>query len=392
MRLLSLLSVATLSAATLAGPAMAESQPPAPAQMQFDQQLKRLATLAACAGPVSGLDSKKTKVAEGHCAALQKIRETYQAQWHAIARPFFDSLVPADVPKTVVYPFGGADLLTVLAVFPDVTDLTSLSLEAGGDPRHVGEQSPKALKKSLKLHRQFIDKLVTVNHSRTLDLARLKGDPLPSQVIFALVGLDAHGFEAVSLRYFVLTPAGVVDYLDASEIAAADAELATLKGSRLNRKRAELFGNYELMFRSKGDARAPLRTYRHLSANLDNAHLAADDRVLKHLLAKGKITAITKAASYLLWWGNFATIRSYLMENMVWMVSDSTGIPPNLLDPSAFEQVTYGKFRATAITGSKEGTASFKALWKDSEQRPLPFMFGYPSKGQHAHLVVTRRK
>ena len=40
----------------------------------------------------------------------------------------------------------------------------------------------------------------------------------------------------------------------------------------------------------------------------------------------GEVAAITKAASYLLWRGDFSRIRDYLLDNMVWMVSDSSGI------------------------------------------------------------------
>ena len=107
---------------------------------------------------------------------------------------------------------------------------------------------------------------------------------------------------------------------------------------------------------------------------------------------KGKVAAITKAASYLLWWGNFDTIRDYLLEHLVWMVSDSTGIPPNFLDTTKFELTTYGKFRHTAIKGSAEGESSLREAFETQEQRPLPFMFGYPSKAQHPHLFTVRRK
>jgi len=278
----------------------------------------------------------------------------------------------------------------VLAIFPDLHELTSLSLEAGGDPRPFGALDKKALKKSLGLHLRFLDKLVTVNHSRTLDLGQLKGDPLPSQVVFALVGLATHGYEPVRLRYFRLEGDGSVHYLTARDVALGEQGIAKTKGSMAYRKRAELFGNFELVFKKRGGG--PEQTYRHISANLDDEHLAADPRPLRHLEQKGQVTAMTKAASYLLWWRNFDTIRDYLLGHLVWMVSDSTGIPPNFLDPATFEIETYGKFRATAIKGSAEGQAAYRKAWEEQPERPLPFMFGYPSKAQHAHLVVTRRK
>ncbi len=360
----------------------------APAAADFSVHAKRLFEVAACGG---GEDVVRGAIAAKHCKKLQKTIQKYRDGWLSKARPFFAELVPKEVPKTIVYPFGGADLMTVLAVYPDFKELTSISLEAGGDPRGLEQLAGKSLRNSLDIHQQYIKKLVDVNHSRTLDLGRLKGDPLPSQVVFGLVGLVTHGYEPVSLRYFEILPDGSLRYYSAADVAKADAMGKKYRGSKLNRKRADFFGNFELVFRKVGDEAE--RTYRHIRANLDDEHLATKTKpVLMHLERKGKITAITKAASYLLWWRGFQTMRDYLMKNMQWMVSDSTGIPNNLLDTTTFEQLTYGRFSATAIKGSADGEVAMRKLWAGQERRKLPFMFGYPSKAQHKHLMVTRRK
>lgn len=382
------LALALLAVAGHAGVALADA--PADAPLDFSAELKELSAIAACDG--RGFDTAKFDKAtvDAHCKALAPILERYKREWLAVATPFFADLVPKDIPKTVVYPFGGADLMTVLAVFPEVHELTTLSLEAGGDPRQFGHLDARRLARSLALHRQFIDKLVTVNHSRTLDLGRLKLDPLPSQVVFGLVGLAIHGDEPVSLKYFRLNEDGTIHYLTAADVAAGEQAIGKVSSMTRTLRLAELFASFELTFRSGPGA--PLQTYRHISANLDNTHLAADPRALKHLEAKGEVTAMTKAASYLLWWQSFATIRGYLLDHLVWMVSDSTGIPPNFLDPAKFEIVTYGKFLGTLLKGSKEGQEAYVKAWATQPERALPFMFGYPGKGQHAHLVVTKRK
>ncbi len=91
------------------------------------------------------------------------------------------------------------------------------------------------------------------------------------------------------------------------------------------RPRNELFSNAELGFRKAG---GPVQTYRHIQNNLDDAHLKKDPRVLKHLEAKGTIASMTKAASYLLSWDIFVTMRNYLINHTVWIVSDATGVAP----------------------------------------------------------------
>jgi len=361
--------------------------------VEFGAELRALSAVAACDGtPVpEGFDAA---VVKRHCDELGKIMAGYVKSWATPARAFFDQLVPKSAPRKILYPFGGADLLTALAVYPELTEITSVSLEAGGDPRSILRVDPKTFAEHLGLHRKFIGKLVHWNHSRTLDLALLKGTPFPSQLVFALVGLATHGYEPVRLRAVRLEPDGSVHHFTAADVAAADAQAAALKGSAKNRRLNDLFGGYELEFRKKGLAGAPIQVYRHFQANLDNDHLAADPRILKHLESKGQVSAITKAASYLLWWGNFKTIREQLKRQVVWMVSDSTGMLPRDLDPAQWEQTTYGVFDGSALdTANREGVVALMAMWKAQAKRPLPFrFFGYPSRGQKGHLLVTRRK
>src|SRR5689334_443920 len=63
--------------------------------------------VAACGGtapPPADLDAK---VIESHCAEMAKRYEYLTTNYLAKARAFFAPLQPADLPKTVVYPFGG---------------------------------------------------------------------------------------------------------------------------------------------------------------------------------------------------------------------------------------------------------------------------------------------
>ncbi len=369
----------------------AQAQASAPPEaVAFDEALRTLAVVAACfEGPVPERFDKAA-VAK-HCTAMKVIFDDYEKRWATPARPFFASLVPKDIPKTVIYPFGGADLMTALAVYPDLNEITSVSLEAGGDPRSILRTEPDQIIKHLALHRRFLARLVEYNHSRTLDLSLLKGTPLPSQMIFALVGLRMHGYEPVGLRAVRLERDGSIHYFNAADVAAADAAVEGVKGSLRNRKLNDAFAGYELSFRKKGGT--TVQVYRHFQANLVNDELAKDDRILKHLGSKGPVAAITKAASYLLWWGNFKTIRDFILSKVVWMVSDSTGPNPMHLDAKVWEQSVYGTFSGTFIKSSYEGIEALQALYKVQPKRPLPFdYFGYPDNHKHGHLVVTRKR
>jgi len=113
--------------------------------------------------------------------------------------------------------------------------------------------------------------------------------------------------------------------------------------------------------------------------------------VLKHLRGKGKVSVMTKAASFLLWYDDFTQIRDYLLHNLAWMISDASGIPPSYAEPAGFEQITYGEFTGPYFLIDEKNTrAEFIKLWKGQPHRELPFRFGYPDNAKHNHLMITR--
>jgi len=108
--------------------------------------------------------------------------------------------------------------------------------------------------------------------------------------------------------------------------------------------------------------------------------MTGDDRVLKHLRAKGKVSVMTKAASFLLWYDDFTQIRDYLLKNVAWMISDASGIPPSYAEPAGFEQVTYGEFTGPYfVIDDKNVRAQFIKMWKDSRTTRCRFGSAIPT-------------
>jgi hypothetical protein len=360
----------------LAAPARAVEPPPA----DLSRELQALRRLAACGGDDAALPATVERAAvEAHCRALRKGERRYQRRWLARARPFLARLVPPRVPDKVVYPFGGGDLTTALATFPDATEITTLSLEPAGDVRALAALDGEALPEALGALRDKMDHLFRMAHSKTRDMGKLARDDLPAQLVYALVALEVHGLEPIQLRYFQLQPDGTIRYASDRDLDAGADPAA----------RARWLRCAEIVFRAPGEGAA--RVYRHIAANLDDAHLAADPSVLRHLEAKGTVAAITKAASYLLWWREFSRIRGYLLEHMEWMISDSTGIPPSYARPAGFAQEVWGRFDGPLFPGNRRQTDGMVELFAASPARRLSFRFGYPDAAGHAHLMVTRR-
>ncbi|MBA3503368.1 MAG: hypothetical protein M4D80_30900 [Myxococcota bacterium] len=346
------------------------------------EEAKGLIVVGACAEGTLPANVKPEIVA-AHCKKVKAAQEQYTKSWVAVAREFFQANVPATVPKTVVYPFAGGDLSTALTVYPNADEITTLSLEPAGDPRALGKLGAKQLKSALATVATELTSLYRANFSVTMNMiTAMRAGQLPTQLIFSLSALALHGYEPTSMRYFKLSPEGDVVYLTTADFEAIDKIKAV-------GKRNQALAHVEIRFRKKGSTKD--QVYRHIQANLDDNHLRKDPAALVHLTKKGRVAGMTKAASYLLTFDDFKAMRKYIIENVDWMVSDSTGLPPKYGTPAGFEYETYGTYEKSNMTAGATVTPAWRAQYKAQPKRDLKFRFGYPDGKLRGHLIIMRK-
>lgn len=394
LRTSALALVATLA---IARPAAAEG-------VDFIADAKLLYRVAACGNAdqplpeamIKGDDKQQkalAKIVDRHCKRILEYMGKFRAQYFEKGRAWFDEVVPKTVPATVVYPFGGGDLISALVAFPTATEITTISLEQSGDPRRISKLTANQLDNSLGVLRRDIGGLISVGSNTSENLSAGQRNDLPGQVSSFLMGLVAGGYEPVSMRFFTLDDAGAIHYLEQAEIDLADTKKgASLKGDWQDPAFSAAFSNVEIQYKKIGDT--VVRTHRHIGWNLGDAYLQKNPQLIKHLEKKGSVTLLTKGASYLLWRGDFSLIRNYMLDHLAWMLSDSTGIPPFYARQSKMLQETYGYYNGAFLEGAQDGRhdQAFIELWRTQKRRKLPFRFGYVDKDKQAHLVVTRPK
>ena len=362
----------------------APATPPPAGGHDFTPEARALLSVGACAdvAPPPGFDPK---LLAGHCEIIKEAQTNYLAQWVRPARSFFVEHVPSDIPRKVVYPFAGGDLSTALTVYPDADEITTISLEPAGDPRDLTTLRAGDLDRALKKVEYELKFLYRVNFSNTINMIdAMREGVLPTQLIFGLSALQIHGYEVVALRYFKIEPDGSIHYLDDKDVASAPSPAKARPNVR-NR----VFANVEVLFKKPSGR---IQVYRHIQQNLDNEHLKADPRVLKHLEAKGQIAGMTKAASYLLSWDSFSVMRDYLTGHVTWMVSDATGVAPKWGKPAGFEYETYGAFVGPHIEAGSSIGKDWRVEFESEPRRDLAFRFGYYDKRNANHLVIMRKK
>ncbi len=394
-------SAAAAAAATATATASATATATALATVldgeEFLPEALALFRVAACGSAGEVPARFDSAVVSKHCEEMVRAYDEYKKAWVDVAEPYIASLRPKDLPSTVVYPFGGGDVVSAIATFPDATSITTVSLEPAGDVRPIDKMAADRLARELATHRSHLERLFEKAHSRTDNLEKESRTELPGEVVFDLAALVVHGYEPVSLRYFRLGTDGAPAYVTAGQIEAAAHKPRDLRA---------LFDDMELRFRAAGDASARVRVVRHISFNLDDDHLKADPSLIANLTSLcepaagdagargGKVAAMTKAATHLLWSGHFSEIRSWLLGHVDWMVSDSTGVPPRIAQAAGFAQETYGRFDGPAPFGTPgdRDAQDLKRLFASQPKRDLAFRYGYPDVDGHAHMIVTARK
>ncbi len=385
-------------------PPVAKEQPVA--GHDFTETGKTLAIVGAC-HPGAVPEGYSEKLIADHCKKINAVQTEYTDRWVKLAKPFFAERVPSAAAKKVVYPFSGGDLSTALTVYPDADEITTMSLEPAGDPRTlqalndaatkpVGKAtkpSPaakQALDKALGTVRYELDFLYRVNFSNTSNMRdAMRSGTLPTQLIFSLSALKVHGYEIVSLRYFTLGDDGSIKYLSDEDVAGAPSPLEGVGDGRITEKRNRIFSNSEIRFKKPG---GKIQIHRQIRQDLSDKELAKDPRVVKHLEMKGPIVSMTKAASYLLSWDSFSTMRNYLIKNTSWMVSDATGVAPKWGTPAGFDYETYGTFRTAHLDSGNGVSENWRSMWSSQEKRKLAFRFGYYDKDTKDHLVIMKKK
>ena len=364
----------------------------ADAPAELGEDVKLLFQVVTCQdGALPATLDPKTVAA--YCTKQKDRFNRFQAHWGTHAQQFLVGLEPTDLPAEVIYPFGGGDLMMALAAFPDAKVITTLSLELAGDPRRLRTLTDKvALEQSLKGIAEASATTLASNDSKSVNLSKIQQGELPGQLSMHLMGLALFGYVPISARYFRIEPDGALHYFTNAEIAALEGQSAPrLKSNWKPADFSPAFANVEVQFVPKDKPDAPPRIHRHIGANLSDEGLKLAPGVLAHLASKGQVTAMTKAASYLLWRDDFATIRDYLLGHARFMLSDSTGVPLRFWKKAKCAVVTYGSFQKSFLGTWEIYQKELREEFEAQPARKLPMRFGYPdgSAEKRSHLFTA---
>ncbi|MDY0004073.1 MAG: hypothetical protein RBU30_22435 [Polyangia bacterium] len=364
-------------------PQLPPAQPPT-AEGDFGEQLRTTYDQIFCRG----------KAPDGACRSLDKVLERFRKRQLEPVRGFLADKRPEALPKTVLYPFSGGDILSALIAFPDKTRFVLLSLEQAGAPEPLRALKPRAELRGRERFLRHAERLMRNTFSHTADLLEPEGVRIPGLLPIILLGLHAHGAEVTGLRYFKISPRGEIEYFSRKDLEQAGAwPRKPYKGGRriyADPEYNQPYSHAEIRFRLPGDKED--RALQHIAADISMQGLERLKGVRELLEKLEPHSLLIKAASFLLWKERYAPIRELILAKARFLVADTSAPQPDVLLSKGFTLRTHGYFRCAVIASVRSKDKKWVREFTRQRSTPIPFAFGYRDCKRNGNVILGYRQ
>lgn len=254
----------------------------------------------------------------------------------------------------VTYLFGGPDLISALALFPEARSYALGGLEPVGKLTNPLQLSPEELHASLAALRKSTEVILSFNHFITKDM---KTD------------LKSSAFEGV----FPL----MLAFLSFTDTRIDAAERLTLLPDGSLVPGAQEKGQAALRITFRPAPLVPPAEVVYVQADLSDSALKKNSAVLEWLSLRGPSTGYLKAASYLPHSGGFSIVRDFLLKNCTAVVQDDSGIPLSAFRAAGWRVIFFGTYTNPLEIFAQHDQPALREIYSGGAVFPLPFGFGY---------------
>jgi hypothetical protein len=99
-----------------------------------------------------------------------------------------------------------------------------------------------------------------------------------------------------------------------------------------------------------------------------------------------------KAASYLLHYESFSSVRNHLLANTKVLVQDDSGIPYRHFKPGAWQLHLYGTYQTPIDLFKERYQADLRSAYGNGDVKPLGFGTGYRWRRNESNLLLAVRR
>src|SRR5580692_4310918 len=130
------------------------------------------------------------------------------------------------------------------------------------------------------------------------------------------------------------------------------------------------------------------RTLYYFSTDLSNSGVKITG-FLKFCEVLGPGNSLIKSASYLLYAGNFTTVREFLLNNSATIIQDDSGIPLAYYSPKRWRFFPFGTYAGPIAEFPGRYQDEYAELFKRSQ--PMDFGIGYRWRSHESNLLLSVR-
>ncbi len=278
----------------------------------------------------------------------------------------------------VWYPFSGADVLTMLTLFPGRSLYVMAALEPPGLVPVPKDLPAAALNAELPAIEGTLQSLLEKTFFVTREMDRqLRGQVVDGVTVPMLALLARSGYSILSHNYVQVDERGRITARTPGPFRSAFG---------LNR-------GIEFEIQS-ADGGAPARLI-YLSLNLDDRHMRKNAAFPSYIASLGSTATLLKATSYMLQSPRFSRIRSLILERSAAIVQDDSGIPWRAFAPSSWQVQLYGEYSHPYGSNFQyRDQPDLRAAYESRRTavKPLDFRMGYGALTVPSNLQVARKR
>jgi hypothetical protein len=130
------------------------------------------------------------------------------------------------------------------------------------------------------------------------------------------------------------------------------------------------------------------RTLYYFSTDLSNGGVKVSG-FLKFCATLAPGNSLIKSASYLLYSGNFTTVRDFLLANSATIIQDDSGIPLAHYDPKKWRLFPFGRYAGPIAEFPGRYQQEYAELFRRSQ--PMDFGIGYRWRSYESNLLLSVR-
>ena len=305
-------------------------------------------------------------------AAFEKTWARYNEHYFSPMRVWSAAELAPKISMTapVYYFFGGPDVISPLAFFPDAPVFILGGLEPVGSVPCPNSLPPQRLSAALESLRKSTDVILSFGFFITKDMrAELEAGEFKGVTPIMLVFLAVSGCEVLDVSYFGVKADG------SSEEYGAEA-----------RQSKGVLPGVKITFR-KSALSAPQRIH-YVQANVADDALHSDGGLLRWAESFGPGNVYLKAASYLLHESYFSKIRGFLLSQGRSVLQDDSGIPFSFFQNGEWRVWFFGTYTAPLDLFKKCRQPKLAEAFRTSGV-PLAFGTGYKWRLGQSNLLLA---